>query len=50
MKEIKETMEAQGMVRGTVLSTLAIFGMGIQTYGSQTNKKKSTGSRFKAKE
>lgn len=34
LREIFETMTAQGMSRGTALSMLAIFGMGIQTYGS----------------
>lgn len=33
-REILETMKAQGMTKGTALSTLAIFGMGIQTYGN----------------
>ena len=38
-KEIFETMREQGMVRGTIISTLAIFGMGVQTYGSTTQGK-----------
>jgi hypothetical protein len=40
-REIFETMQEQGMARGTAISTLAIFGAGVQTYGSQTNGKKS---------
>lgn len=40
MREVFETTKEQGMLRGTALSALAIFGMGIQTYGSQTKKKK----------
>jgi hypothetical protein len=34
-REIFESMEEQGMVKGTAISTLAIFGTGVQTYGSQ---------------
>ena len=44
LREVFETMAAQGIPRGTALSILAIFGMGIQTYGTQT--KKPTGERF----
>lgn len=48
-REIFETMTAQGMARGTALSTLAIFGMGIQTYGSRTTgpKRNKAIKRFK---
>lgn len=35
MREILETMQEQGVPTGPALSILAIFGMGIQTYGSQ---------------
>lgn len=34
MREVFETIQEQGLPRGTALSILAIFGMGIQTYGS----------------
>ncbi len=40
MREVFETIQEQGLARGTALSVLAIFGMGIQTYGSTTVKKK----------
>ncbi len=40
MREILETMQEQGIPRGPALSILAIFGMGIQTYGSQIRKRK----------
>jgi hypothetical protein len=36
MREVYETLQEQGVPRGTALSLLAIFGMGIQTYGSST--------------
>ena len=39
MREVFETIQEQGIPRGTALSILAIFGMGIQTYGSTTQKK-----------
>ncbi len=42
MREILETMQEQGIPSGPTLSLLAIFGMGIQTYGSQTKKPKFT--------
>ncbi len=45
LREVFETMQEQGMSRGTALSILAIFGMGIQTYGSQTTGR--TGFRTK---
>ncbi len=50
-KEIKDTLEEQGMAKGIILSTLAIFGMGVQTYGSTTQgkKKKNQPRAFKAK-
>ena len=41
MREVFETIEEQGLARGTALSILAIFGMGIQTYGSTTQKKQT---------
>ncbi len=40
LREVFETIQEQGILRGTALSILAIFGMGIQTYGSTTQKKK----------
>jgi hypothetical protein len=49
-REIFETMRAQGVARGTALSALAIFGMGIQTYGSQTTGTKIAKNRIKFKE
>ncbi len=42
MREVFETTTEQGLPKGTALSLLAIFGMGMQTYGSQI---KSTGRR-----
>lgn len=45
LREVAETLEAQGVTRGTALSILAIFGMGIQTYGQQV--KPGRGSPFK---
>lgn len=50
MREVFETMQEQGMLRGTALSTLAIFGMGIQTYGSQTTGTKIAKNRIRFKE
>lgn len=38
LREVFETIEEQGLPRGTALSTLAIFGMGIQTYGSSLDR------------
>ncbi len=38
MRDVYETMIEQGIPKGTALSILAIFGMGLQTYGSQIKK------------
>ena len=43
LSEILETLQDQGVPRGTALSILSIFGMGIQTYG--VTAKKTTGFR-----
>ena len=45
--EVLETMEEQGIPRGTALSLLAIFGMGIQTYGLTTDNRRNFGRKFK---
>ena len=42
--EVLETMQEQGVLRGSALSILSIFGMGIQTYGVTANR-----SGFKSK-
>lgn len=38
-RDILETMQEQGVPKGTALSLLAIFGMGVQTYDSVDSKK-----------
>ena len=37
MGEVFDVMKAQGLPRGTILSILAVLGMGVQTYGSRMN-------------
>jgi hypothetical protein len=37
--DIYDTMQEQGYAKGTILSTLAIFGMGLQTYDPKSNQK-----------
>jgi hypothetical protein len=47
MREIFESIQEQGVPKGTAMSMMAIFGMGVQTYGSTTMKKKKNGSGYK---
>ena len=35
VSDVKASLEEQGLDKGTVLSLLAIFGMGVQTYGDK---------------
>ena len=48
MREIFESIQEQGVPKGTAISMMAIFGMGVQTYGSSTTtSKKESGLRLK---
>jgi hypothetical protein len=37
LREVRDSIEAQGYARGSVVSMLALFGMGVGTYGERTN-------------
>ncbi len=47
-RDILEVMQEQGLPRATAISILGIFGMGIQTYGSQIKKDRTSGFQFGA--
>jgi len=47
LRDIRETMHAQGVAKGTAMSVLAILGVGMQTYGPKTQYKTGTAGERK---
>jgi len=43
LRDVKDSMQAHGVAKGTAVSILAIFGAGVQTYGPKTSYLDATG-------